>query len=167
AAAAALVTGSFSASRVLRSPDPTPQPLTAWHALDPEIVYSRLASRTRPLAVEPGTAPRRQLLHDLSYNPLVAPLRAPGAGGGRLRAATQAELADPLTPILAVGAAASAIVGSSIDALLVAGGMTANAIAGGVQRLRAEAAVAELFAEQEKPARRVLLPTVATAHLLL
>jgi len=164
AAAAALIQGTFSASRVLRLADPTPQPLTAWHALDPEIVYSRLTSRTRPLAVEPGVAPWRQVLDDLSYNPLVAPLRGPGARVGRLLVATRAELADPLTPILAVGAAASAIVGSNVDALLVAGVMTANAIAGGVQRLRAEAAVAELFAEQEKHARRVVLPTVATAH---
>ncbi len=164
AAAAAVIQGTFSASRVLRLPDPTPQPLTAWHALDPEIVYSRLASRTRPLAVEPGTAPWRQFLDDLSYNPLVAPLRGPAARMGRLLIATRAELADPLTPILAVGAAASAIVGSNIDALLVAGVMTANAIAGGVQRLRAEAAVAELFAEQDQHARRVVLPTVATAH---
>jgi cation-transporting ATPase I len=164
AAAAALVAGAFSASRVLRLSDPTPQPLTAWHALDPEIVYSRLTGRTRPLAVEPGVAPWRQLLDDLSYNPFVAPLRGPGARVGRLLVATRAELADPLTPILAVGAAASAIVGSNIDALLVAGVMTANAIAGGVQRLRAEAAVAELFAEQDQHARRVVLPTVATAH---
>ncbi|OBG99714.1 HAD family hydrolase [Mycobacterium sp. E2699] len=164
AAAAALIQGTFSASRVLRLADPTPQPLTAWHALDPEIVYSRLTSRTRPLAVEPGTAPWRQMLDDLSYNPVIAPLRGPATRVGRLLSATRAELADPLTPILAVGAAASAIVGSNVDALLVAGVMTANAIAGGVQRLRAEAAVAELFAEQEKHARRVVLPTVATAH---
>jgi len=164
AAAAALMQGSFAASRVLRLPDPTPQPLTAWHALDPEIVYSRLASRTRPLTVEPGAAPWRQLLDDLSYNPLVAPLRGPAARVGRLLTATRAELSDPLTPILAVGAAASAIVGSSVDALLVAGVMTANAVAGGVQRLRAEAAVAELFAEQDQYARRVVLPAVATAH---
>ncbi|OBH93319.1 cation-translocating P-type ATPase [Mycobacterium sp. E2733] len=164
AAAAALMQGSFAASRVLRLPDPTPQPLTAWHALDPEIVYSRLASRTRPLTVEPGAAPWRQLLDDLSYNPLVAPLRGPAARVGRLLTATRAELSDPLTPILAVGAAASAIVGSSVDALLVAGVMTANAVAGGVQRLRAEAAVAELFAEQDQYARRVVLPAVATAR---
>jgi cation-transporting P-type ATPase I len=164
AAAAALIQGTFSASRVLRLADPTPQPLTAWHALDPEIVYSRLTSRTRPLAVEAGVAPWRQVLDDLSYNPLVAPLRGPAARVGRLLGATRAELDDPLTPILAVGAAASAIVGSNIDALLVAGVMTANAIAGGVQRLRAEAAVAELFAEQDQHARRVVLPTVATAH---
>ncbi|HTX96772.1 MAG TPA: cation-translocating P-type ATPase [Mycobacterium sp.] len=164
AAAAALVQGTFSATRVLRLPDPTPQPVTAWHALDPEIVYSRLASRTRPLAVEPGEPPWRQLLEDLSYNPVVAPLRGPARQVGRLLLATRAELADPLTPILAVGAAASAIVGSSVDALLVTGVMTANAVAGGMQRLRAEAAVAELFADQDQNARRVVLPAVATAH---
>ncbi len=164
AAAAALVQGAFSATRVLRQPVPTPQPLTAWHALDPEIVYSRLASRTGPLAVEPGIAPWRRVLDDLSYNPALAPLRGPAARVGRLLSATRAELADPLTPILAVGAAASAIVGSNIDALLVAGVMTANAIVGGTQRLRAEAAVAELFAEQDQLARRVVLPTMATSQ---
>jgi cation-transporting ATPase I len=164
AGTAALISGAFSASRVLRLPDPTPQPLTAWHALDPEIVYARLTSRTRPLAVEAGVAPWRQFLDDLSYNPAVAPLRGPATQVVRLLGATRAELADPLTPILAVGAAASAIVGSSIDALLVAGVMTANALAGGVQRLRAEAAIAELFADQDQHARRVVLPTVATAR---
>ena len=63
-----------------------------------------------------------------------------------------------------MGAAASAIVGSSVDALLVAGVMTANAVAGGVQRLRAEAAAAELFAEQDQLARRVVVPAVATTR---
>jgi cation-transporting ATPase I len=167
AAAAALVSGALSASTVLRQPDPTPQPLTAWHALDPEIVYSRLAGTSRPLgplAVEPGVAPWRRILDDLSYSSPVAPLRGPARGLGRLVAATRAELADPLTPILAVGAAASAIVGSNVDALLVAGVTTANAITGGVQRLRAEAAAAELFAEQVRHARRVVVPAVATTR---
>src|SRR6202008_4973058 len=86
AAATALVAGTFSASKVLRLPNPTPQPLTAWHALDPEIVYSRLTSRTRPLAVEPGTAPWQQFLDDLSYNPLVVPVRGPASQVGRLLA---------------------------------------------------------------------------------
>jgi len=150
AAATALVTGTFSATRVLRLPDPTPQPLTAWHALDPEIVYSRLAGGSRPLAVESAPSWRRRL-DDFSYSPVVAPLRGPARNIVRLASATKTELADPLTPILAVGAAASAIVGSNIDALLVAGVMTVNAITGGTQRLRAEAAAAELFAEQPKP----------------
>jgi cation-transporting P-type ATPase I len=165
AAASAMASGAFSASKVLRQPDPTPQPLTAWHALDPEIVYSRLAGRTRPLTVDPGAPPGwRRVLGDLSYSPLVAPLRAPARQAGRLLDATRYELRDPLTPILAVGAAASAIVGSNVDALLVAGVMAVNALTGGAQRLRADAAAAELFAEQDQVARRVVVPTVATAR---
>ncbi|MDI3313293.1 MAG: cation-translocating P-type ATPase [Mycobacterium sp.] len=164
ATAAAMVSGALSAAMVLRRPDPAPQPLTAWHALDPEIVYSRLTGRSQPMGVKTGVAPWRRILDDLSYSPLVTPLRAPVRGLGRLVAATRAELADPLTPILAVGAAASAIVGSNVDALLVAGVTTVNAITGGVQRLRAEAAAAELFAEQERYARRVVVPAVATTR---
>ena len=162
AAAAALVAGTFSAARVLRLPDPTPQPLTAWHALDPEIVFSRLAGGARPLAVETGAPSWRRRLDDLTYSPALAPLRGPASNVARLAEATRVELADPLTPILAVGAAASAIVGSNIDALLVAGVMTVNAITGGTQRLRAEAAAAELFAEQDQLVRRVVVPAVAT-----
>lgn len=164
AAATALVSGAFSAGKVLRLPDPTPQPLTAWHALDPEIVYSRLAGGSRPLADEPGTPEWRRRLDDLSYTPVLAPLRKPARNLVKLAAATRHELADPLTPILAVGAAASAIVGSNVDALLVAGVMTINAITGGAQRLRAEAAAAELFAEQAQLVRRVVVPAVATTR---
>ena len=164
AAATAMVSGAFSASRVLRQPDPTPQPLTAWHALDPEIVYSRLAGRTRPLTIEAGAPAWRRILADLSYTPLLAPLRSPVTQAGRLLDATRYELRDPLTPILAVGAAASAIVGSNVDALLVAGVMAVNALTGGAQRLRADAAAAELFAEQDALARRVIVPTVATTR---
>lgn len=164
AAATALISGIWSATRVLRMPTPTPQPLTAWHALDPEIVYSRLAGGSRPLAVEPGTPTWRRRLVDLSYEPAVAPLRGPAQMLGRLAVATRHELADPLTPILAVGAAASAIVGSNVDALLVAGVMGVNALTGGVQRLRAEAAAAELFAEQDQLVRRVVVPAMATTR---
>ncbi|MGV0734465.1 HAD-IC family P-type ATPase [Mycolicibacter sinensis] len=164
AGAAALVTGTLSARKVLRQPDPTPQPLTAWHALDPEIVYSRLTGSARPLAVEIGPPTWRRTLEDFADHPVLAPLRGPATRVGKLLAATREELADPLTPILAVGAAASAIFGSNIDALLVAGVMTANALVGGAQRLRAEAAVAELFAEQDTLARRVVLPPVATTQ---
>ncbi|REN87942.1 cation-translocating P-type ATPase, partial [Mycobacterium tuberculosis] len=126
--------------------------------------YSRLAGGSRPLAVEPGIPAWRRILDDLSYEPVMAPLRGPARTLAQLAVATRHELADPLTPILAVGAAASAIVGSNIDALLVAGVMTVNAITGGVQRLRAEAAAAELFAEQDQLVRRVVVPAVATTR---
>src|SRR5277367_1269925 len=164
AAASAMVSGAFAASKVMRQPDPTPQPLTAWHALDPEIVYARLAGRARPLAIEPLAPAWRRALEDLSYSPMLAPLRGPARQAGRLLDATRYELRDPLTPILAVGAAASAIVGSNVDALLVGGVMAVNALTGGAQRLRADAAAAELFAEQDAVARRVAVPTVATSR---
>ncbi|EUA43468.1 hypothetical protein I552_8209 [Mycobacterium xenopi 3993] len=61
------------------------------------------------------------LPHRPIRQPPLAPLREPARAAGRLLAATRAELRDPLTPILAVGAAASAVVGSNVDALLVAG----------------------------------------------
>lgn len=127
-------------------------------------MYSRLAGGSRPLAVETLTPSWRRRLDDLSYSPPFAGLRAPLHNLARLAAATRVELSDPLTPILAVGAAASAIVGSNIDALLVGGVMTANAITGGAQRLRAEAAAAELFAEQDQLVRRVAVPAVATTR---
>ena len=48
--------------KVLRLANPTPQPLTAWHALDPEIVYARLAGGSRQLAVESATSDWRRRL---------------------------------------------------------------------------------------------------------
>src|SRR5690606_12299461 len=64
------------------------------------------------------------------------------------------ELDDPLTPVLATGAVASALLGSLVDALLVVGAMDLNAVAGGLQRLRAEQALARLAARQQPKARR-------------
>lgn len=54
-----------------------------------------------------------------------------------------------------MGAAASAILGSGVDAALMPGAMAMNAAVGGVQRLRAEHAVAALAAAQSQKARRV------------
>ena len=156
--------GAFSASKVLRQPDPTPQPLTAWHALDPG---DRLLAAGRP-----GPAVDRRArcagLATRSRGSVLQPAGGaaarPGTAGGAAAGRDPPELADPLTPILAVGAAASAIVGSNVDALLVAGVMAVNALTGGAQRLRADAAAAELFAEQDQLARRVVVPTVATTR---
>ncbi|EST20398.1 cation-translocating P-type ATPase, partial [Streptomyces roseochromogenus] len=66
--------------------------------------------------------------------------------------AVRGELQDPLTPVLAVGSAASAILGSVVDALLVVGALDLNALVGGVQRLRAEQALSGLVEEQQRKA---------------
>ncbi|MET8805058.1 cation-translocating P-type ATPase [Streptomyces sp. NPDC004546] len=63
------------------------------------------------------------------------------------------ELANPLTPVLAGGAALAAAVGSSADAVLVALITAASALVGGVQRVRTERALAELTARSAVGAR--------------
>lgn len=165
AAATAWVLCGLAARRVVRSPDPPPQPLTAWHALDPAIVYARvLRGRRAPIR---NPAPRwRRRISVLSDTVVGERLRVPAALLGRLAGAARRELSDPLTPVLAIGAAAAAILGSTVDAVLVGGVMGVNALVSGIQRLRAEDAAAALFAEQEQAVRRVVVPKAATARRL-
>ena len=61
-------------------------------------------------------------------------VRAPA---GLVRAAVE-ELSNPLTPVLALGAALSAAVGSVTDAALVTGVVGVNAVVGAVQRVQTE-----------------------------
>lgn len=161
-AAIALISGVLNARGVLGLPDPTPVPLTAWHALDPEIVFTRLNGGPRPLAESEAAPWWRRRLDELGEQPSLAPVKAAAGGMIRLAGATRTELNDPLTPILAVGAAASAILGSGVDAALVATVMATNALIGGAQRLRADNAVAHLFAEQDQLARRVAIPLLGS-----
>ena len=57
-------------------------------------------------------------------------------------AGAKRELSDPLTPVLAVGSAASAVLGSPIDAVLVGSVLAAT------QRLRAERLLQRLLVEE-------------------
>src|SRR6266511_3133622 len=82
-------------------------------------------------------------------------MAVPARAGLRFAGAIKEELRDPLTPVLAVGAVASAIVGSGFDTMLVAAVMGGNALISGVQRIRAERALRRLFSEQEIVARRL------------
>lgn len=161
AGVSAWLVSAFAARQVLRLPDPPPQPLTAWHALDPEIVFARVLGTT-PASVPSVTPQWYRALSELSETAVGEYLRRPAILLVRVADATRRELSDPLTPILAVGAAAAAILGSNVDAVLVAGVMSVNAVVSGVQRLRAEHAAEALFAEQEQAVRRVVVPTVAT-----
>ncbi|MET8796910.1 cation-translocating P-type ATPase [Nocardia sp. NPDC004568] len=165
AGATAWILCGLAAQRVVRSPDPPPQPLTAWHALDPAIVYARILRGRR--SSMPNPAPnRRRGISVLSHSVVGERLRVPAALLARLAGAARRELRDPLTPVLAIGAAAAAILGSNVDALLVAGVMSVNALVSGIQRLRAEDAAAALFAEQEQAVRRVVVPTAAAENRL-
>ncbi|MFF4028510.1 HAD-IC family P-type ATPase [Streptomyces sviceus] len=151
AAAAALFTGTRAALRVAAASPPHPRPRVAWHALHPDDVRDRLEQEAppEPTLVEQTTARVRTATDTVVRLPVLAPAR----WSAQLARAVRGELDDPLTPVLAVGSAASAILGSAMDALLVVGALDLNALVGGLQRLRAERALSGLLAQQKQKAR--------------
>ncbi|MGW2293383.1 HAD-IC family P-type ATPase [Streptomyces violaceorubidus] len=150
-AALALLSGSRAALGVATARAPHPRARVAWHALDPDDVRERLEREREPepTAVEQATARLRAAADRAGRVPVLAPVR----WSWQLARAVRGELDDPLTPVLAVGSAASAILGSVVDALLVVGALDLNALVGGFQRLRAERALSGLLAEQKQKAR--------------
>ncbi|MER8006880.1 cation-translocating P-type ATPase [Streptomyces sp. NPDC094149] len=150
-AAVALFSGARAALRVAAAPAPHPRPRVAWHELDHKGVrrhLKRLAEaepgERRRVTAQAGRAARRVGRH---------PLFAPARWSVQLAQAVRGELDDPLTPVLAVGSAAEAILGSAVDALLVVGALDLNALVGGFQRLRAERALSGLLDEHKQMAR--------------
>ncbi|MFE9450334.1 HAD-IC family P-type ATPase [Streptomyces sp. NPDC006739] len=149
-AAAALLSGARAALGVAAAHAPHPRPRVHWHELDPEEARERLTHE--PVAeppLEEATSRTRKAVDRVVGHPALAPAR----WSVQLGRAVRGELHDPLTPVLAVGSAASAILGSVVDALLVLGALDLNALVGGVQRLRAERALSGLVAEQKRKAR--------------
>ncbi|MEU5994366.1 cation-translocating P-type ATPase [Spirillospora sp. NPDC047418] len=140
AALSAMLANALSARRLNHRPLPPPIVRDAWHVFTADEAYRRLVPGAAGQAEAPP--PRR-------------PATGPAGTLLRLAAAVRQELDDPLTPILALGAAASAVIGSSVDAALVAAVMTGNALIGGAQRMRAERALGELMLGQRIQARRV------------
>ncbi|MCW2917171.1 MAG: putative cation-transporting ATPase [Actinomycetia bacterium] len=138
----ALVGGALSSHRVAARRCPRPIPRFAWHAMDTQAALHRAAE----LSSTSG--------HDGRPTRALHPPRPVRALADLVRA-VEYELRDPLTPILVLGAVASAIVGSGIDAALVAGVMTGNALISGVQRTRAEHALRHLLVEQRALGRRL------------
>ncbi len=151
-AALGLVNGRLAARNVARLPIPNPPPVVDFHSLTASqalAFFSDPRERTAPLPrtdsqwrfVPPGVAAAWRVTS------------TPGVWAWRLARAARSELADPLTPILATGAAASALLGSPVDALLVGSVVTGNAILSAAQRLRAERLLNRLLAGQSVPAR--------------
>ncbi|WP_199432404.1 HAD-IC family P-type ATPase [Qaidamihabitans albus] len=121
-------------ARRLRPPEPTAAPDTVpWHLMPSDAAVERLA--TGPNGLSENEARRRA--------------RDRGAGSGpvptSLGSAFLAELANPLTPVLAGGAALSAAVGSPADAALVAGVTGLSALIGSVQQVRTDRELADLL----------------------
>jgi H+-transporting ATPase len=145
-AAVGLATGFWLARRVLLDQAPRPVKVEDWHAMTPDQVRRHLPEHTVPLddsRASPhgavgrlGNSVRRQV--------------------GETVTALQGELSDPLTPVLAVGSAASAMLGSPVDAILVGSVLTGNALLAATQQVRAERLLRRLLAVQDPPARRVI-----------
>ncbi|MGC5008377.1 HAD-IC family P-type ATPase [Streptomyces sp. DT203] len=164
AAAAALVMGWCAALGVAAGTTPHPTPRVPWHALQPEQVMARLAkaSRAAPTAVTVVRTRAGDLAGAAATHPAFAPARV----SARLAGAVWAELDDPFTPVLVVGATAQALLGSAVDAFLVIAAVAVNALVGGVQRLRAERALSALVTGQRQNARRLAHPSAEEASVV-
>lgn len=150
-AAVALLSGTRAALGVATARAPHPRARVAWHTLDPAAVRERLDREKEP---EPTLAEQLTArMHAVADRAGRVPVLAPVKWTWELGQAVRGELDDPLTPVLAVGSAAEAILGSVMDALLVVGALDLNALVGGFQRLRAERALSGLLAQQKQKAR--------------
>lgn len=151
-AAAGLTTGLLLARGALRGRAPTPATVYEWHAMSPEEVRQTLP----PLKREP---PQRKssLATAASASADVVPRVAgpPLRLARDLAASLREELSDPLTPILAVGSAASALLGSPVDAILEGSVLAGNSLLAASQQVRAERLLSRLLAVQVPPARLV------------
>jgi magnesium-transporting ATPase (P-type) len=155
-AGAGLLSGFLMARQVLRAPAPLPAPIHEWHAMSVEQVRKMLP----PPDAEETAEPRHGLLAARAME--TAHRGAELTGRPRQAVwqflkAVRAELSDPLTPVLALGSAASAILGSPVDAVLVGSVLTGNSMLAASQRLRAEGRLNELLAQQIPPARKVTI----------
>ncbi|MFG2811816.1 HAD-IC family P-type ATPase [Streptomyces sp. NPDC048410] len=157
----ALAYGVWAALGVAAARAPHPHARVRWHELDPDEAVERLDREAGPGPgpVERAATRARETAGRIARVPAFAPARLTW----QLGRAVRGELDDPLTPVLAVGSAASAILGSVVDALLVVGALDLNALVGGVQRLRAERALSGLHAEQQRKARVAPPPEEAPA----
>ncbi|MEV6908727.1 cation-translocating P-type ATPase [Amycolatopsis sp. NPDC051071] len=105
-----------------------------WHLMPANLVLDRLESDLSGLD---DAEVRRRASADHTGRP--------GSAGPSFAKAFLAELANPLTPVLAGGAAVSAAVGSPVDAALVAGIVGVSALIGGAQQVHTERALAGLL----------------------
>nr|WP_059039044.1 cation-translocating P-type ATPase [Gordonia desulfuricans] len=147
----------FSVARgVFGEAVPEPDSGHDWHALPTDEVR-RLLPPPAPETAPTGLAAGWEQVN------ASAPVRIPRTTVTRAwRRATdftrtmREDLADPITPILSTGAAASALLGSPLDAVMVSGVLLLNTAISAQQSLHAERILQKMLAVQEPLARRLI-----------
>lgn len=147
-AAAGVLSGYLLARGVINDDPPRQAPGQEWHAMSVEQVRKALP----PPDAEPAGEQRALALAAIGAEQP----QTRGRAVVQFLHAVRAELTDPLTPVLALGSAASAVLGSPVDAVLVFSVLTGNSILAASQRLRAENRLNHLLAQQIPPARKVV-----------
>lgn len=143
--------GSRSGATVFRGAPPAPEPGHEWHSLSHDEVR-RLLPRPPESAGPAGRAAS-----------LPGPLGLARSLAGEFLGEMRANLNDPITPILATGAIASALLGSPLDAVLVGGVLLANSALSAEQQMHADRVLRRLLAVQDPVARRRVGPLRAGA----
>ncbi len=165
-AATGALAGYWLGRRATATGVPRPAPVHEWHAMSVQRVRAvlpapddaRLATaagrRYPPLAaavLTPFELARRGLAWTAPPRQLVA----------QFATAIRGELSDPITPVLALGAAASAVLGSPVDAVLVGSVLGGNAVLAAAQRLVAERRLNVLLTQQVPLAHKIVSVAVA------
>ena len=158
-AAVGAVSGYLLARKMVNAAAPRPTATHEWHTMTPEQVRAVLPrppddTETVPVEHSPAAA---AALAGLGLARHAARLTgAPRRMFLQFAHAVRGELADPITPVLGLGAAASAILGSPVDAVLVGSVVSGNAVLAATQRLVAERRLNVLLSAQVPLARRVI-----------
>ncbi|WP_435673811.1 HAD-IC family P-type ATPase [Mycolicibacter senuensis] len=133
-AAAGLVSGYLLARGVARTAAPRPAPAYEWHTMSIDEV--------RDILPPPDLGRAATELAE-----------QPPAMVWQFVKAVRAELSDPLMPVLALSSAATAMLGSPVDAMLVSTVLIGNCMLAAAQQLQAENRLNRLLAQQAPPAR--------------
>ncbi|WP_409437615.1 HAD-IC family P-type ATPase [Mycobacterium sp. SMC-14] len=156
-AAAGALSGYWLARRAVDAAVPRPAAVHEWHAMSVEQVRAVLPPPELVEPTKPHHAPAAAAaLAAVDLARRGAQRTAPPRLFWQFAQAVRSELSDPITPVLALGAAASAVLGSPVDAMLVGSVLGGNAMLAAAQRLIAERRLSVLLNEQVPPARKVL-----------
>jgi cation-transporting ATPase I len=153
-AGAGLFTGFRLAREALGAEVPAPVDVVEWHAMSAPEVREALPSPDH--AGKPAPRPLPLAVVGASLGVLGKVVGPPQRLVAEFVGAMRTELADPLTPVLAIGAAASAVLGSPVDAVLVGSVVAGNAALAASQQVHAQRLLRRLLAVQEPPARLVV-----------